>query len=103
MFKASLGPPHYTDRPSLHDLRHSPPSCGSHVPLPLDIVLRIASILYDRRSLRCLSTLQILSKGTYDVVTPILYRHLHVTVRSGELLDLDPDELPLDGDLALAA
>jgi hypothetical protein len=103
MFKASFGPPLFSERPSLHDLRHSPPSCGSHVPLPLDIVLRIASILHDRRSLRCLATLQILSKGTYDVVTPILYRHLHVTVCSGDLLDLDLDELPLDGEVALEA
>jgi hypothetical protein len=103
MFKATLGPPLYRERPSLHDLRYSPLSCGSHVPLPLDIVLRIASILHDHRSLRCLATLQILSKGTYDVVTPLLYRHLHITVRSGELFDLEVDEDSHDGELALAA
>ena len=70
---------------------------------PLDIVLEIGKELHSINALHTLSSLSLLSKSTYVLLSPILYRDLTIDgPRSDSLFDMvgqgDGDESSRDGD-----
>jgi hypothetical protein len=76
----------------------------SRYPFPLDLIRRVVVDLMDGSSFSTLATLQSTSSDIYAIVTPLLYRSLHVHgLESTSLFELDPEKLGVDeGDVEAA-